>query len=146
MTFKTAKTPRSGNTPETLLDQVLVTPAHVSILASIRWVPSEFNVSDGLTREDLMPTCRKVLEKYAKEAGFELSESIADNSAWTKCLDASHIACLNNGAKRPETKKRPRKDEEACEPNKKPKREANPKKNGGKWRWNDWQGASSTWW
>ena len=30
MTFKTAKTPRSGNTPETLLDQVLVTPVHVS--------------------------------------------------------------------------------------------------------------------
>jgi hypothetical protein len=95
------------------------------ILASIRWVPSAFNVSDGLTREDLMPTCSQVLQKFASANDFYVVEESADNRAWLECLRASHDACVNNGVKKPEPKKRPRKENEKTQANapKKPKQE-----------------------
>jgi hypothetical protein len=90
------------------VQRIYNTLAEYGILASIRWVPSAHNVSDGLTREDLMPTCNAVLEKFARQSGFDLAHSMADNGSWTDCLSASHNACANNGTKRPEAKKNKR--------------------------------------
>jgi hypothetical protein len=91
------------------IQRVYNTLAEAGILASIRWVPSAHNVSDGLTREDLMPTCDAVLREFAMHAGFEVTRSVADNQSWTECLRTSHNACVHNGIKRPvaKTGKRP---------------------------------------
>ena len=87
------------------VQRIYNTLAEYGILASIRWAPSAHNVSDGLTRTDLMPTCNAVLQKSAAQKGFELASSMADNGSWIECLIASHGACVNNGPKNPGKKK-----------------------------------------
>jgi hypothetical protein len=112
------------------------------ILASIRWVPSEYNVSDGLTREDLMPTCKAVLDQFAEKAGFEVSESVPDNGTWLECLQASHGACLRNGAKRPEQK--PKKRQRSPQQQENRPKNAKNQPNAQNY-WNDWEWDSNGW-
>jgi hypothetical protein len=137
------------------VQRIYNTLAEYGILASIRWVPSAHNVSDGLTRTDLMPTCNAVLQKFAAQKGFELASSMADNGSWIECLIASHGACANNGSKNPGKKKnkRPASGQEQAP---KPKKHKNSSSTCNDWGWsgydqpNDWSWSGydrhSNWW
>ena len=90
------------------IQRIYNTLAENRILASIRWVPSAHNVSDGLTREDLMPTCTSVLKEFAEKHGYQLYDTIADNRTWLGSLNTSYQACVANNTKRPEAKTKKR--------------------------------------
>jgi hypothetical protein len=127
------------------VQRIYNTLSDAGILASIRWVPSAHNVSDGLTREDLMPTCNAVLQKFAQKAGFALTTSIADNSTWTECLRASHGACVSSGAKKPAPKKRGRPSGQQNEHHEHKAKRPNTN-NWDSWRWSGYDRNHDTWW
>jgi hypothetical protein len=135
------------------IQRIYNTLADNGILATIRWVPSSHNVSDGLTRTDLIPTCNAVLKKFAEEAGLTVTRTVPDNSSWLECLNSSHGACLRNGAKRPEQKpkKRQRSPQQQENRPKNTKNQRNTQHYQDNWNWapgnwdaDDW--TSNGWW